>query len=451
MAQHKFFSGLPQKMELRAGQNRPNRQKSQFFWPEDEPEMVGDQSRKISQSSSKDSGAWDASNYDTDSTIVKDRRNQQLQSKIEFYDPVDDNQINNFSNRKITNMNKITNNDVRYIPMPDPNVIKNQKLQNMESKIEFYDYVNDNETVKNDASVQKIVTSVVKPENIQTVNGHDGVKEVTNVVNTKNQLNVGKEYNIEVVNEAMKDINIDDKRPPKPPSARRIDYDSYDSDDEYLREKRRLRKLSSRGIGYRQDAREEYEYRKPPSSRRPPRPNYDYDDEYGFPIRPSSRERYERYDGIPRNRGNHYDDFDSRPIGRPPASPRRNVDEYCDDRYYDGAPTPRRNIPEYDFEPIDRDYYYEEPLKDNQSNSPRQKSLTNGHTQDHQEPQRRPLRRAMSICSDAPSDISRAMSQRHLKSNIFFTDRESVNSEPRPRTVRDSATSRVSVGLPDIY
>lgn len=399
MSQHKFFSGLTPKMENRT-RHGPNRQQTQFFWPEDGNKQVPS-NRRMSRSSSKDSGGttWDASNYDTDSAnrAIRERRNKQLQSKIEFYDVVDE-----------------VHQEKKGVDVNQNVIIKKVEQKEVEAKDRNGD----------EGKLQKNVNGT-------HANGDTGDKKVVQEAQNNRK-------SIENLQERIHEIHLDES--PPAPASRRRDDDSYDSDEEY--QKRRMKKIPSRS-SKRQDSWEEYEnreIRRPPPSRRPPRSNYEYEDEYCPPNRAISRERYRR---------DYYDEIDSRPIARPPPSPRRYVDDYPpEDRYYEVPPIPRRYMVDPDFEPIDRDFYYEEPSKEAlPPTPPRQRVLQNGTVSPVK---RTPVKRAMSVCSDCPSEISRAMSQRHLKSNIFFTDKEAVDTTRRPRTVRDSAVNRVCVGLPDL-
>lgn len=399
MSQHKFFSGLPAKMENRT-KTVQDRQQTHFYWPEDSNKPVST-NRRASRSSSKDSGEtnWDVSNYDTDSAnkAIRERKNKQLQSRIEFYDVVDEVQ-----NKKRFDVNQ---NDVTKKIGQNEGEVKNER-------------------------------------NGKDLNGthNNGGYEDKKIENSKEAQNDRK--SIENLGERIHEIQLEESSSAKV-NRRPNDYDSYDSDEEGQRDRRRpIKKIPSRA-SKRQDSWEEYEnreIRRPPPSRRPPRSNYDYDDEYYPPNRAISRERYRREP---------YDEYDSRPIARPPPSPRKYADDYpTDERYYEGQPTPRRYMMESDYEPIDRDFYYEEPSKETRPPTPtRPKVIQNGTVSPVK---RTPVKRAMSVCSDCPSEISRAMSQRHLKSNIFFTDKEALQTNPRPRTVRDSAVNRVCVGLPDI-
>lgn len=409
MSQHKFFSGLPPKMEGRT-KSVINRQQTQFYWPEDSNKPVTP-NRRMSRSSSKDSGGtnWDASNYDTDvaKEAMRERRNQQLQSRIEFYD----------------------------VPVEAP---KKKVLDENQNDV----------TKSQEHRDGKVNGTENKEVNGKHANGSGDKGDEKNVENTKETTNNRK--SIENLVERVHEVHLDESVSMKG-SRRPNDYDSYDSDDEYQRERRRpIKKIPSR-TGKRQDSWEEYEnreIRRPPPSRRPPRSNYDYEDEVYAPNRSMSRERYRR---------EYFDEYDSRPIARPPPSPRRYVDDGPpDDRYYEGPPAPRRYVMDTDYEPIDRDFYYEEPPQDSRPPTPSRQKVTQKITQKVGQNgtvspgKRTPVKRAMSICSDCPSEISRAMSQRHLKSNIFFTDKEALTTNPRPRTVRDSAVNRVCVGLPDI-
>lgn len=336
MGERKFFSGLPQSMD-KHGVRGPDRMRTQFYWPDDENAVAPSPVRRMSRSNNRDdSAAWEcASQYEDQTAGRRDRKNKQMQSRIEFYDYVE--------------------------PTRKPPAV----------------------------------------ENSPPVNG---------------EIN----HEVEVLTEQFSETKIEDK----PPKQRSYEYDD-DSDEEYYERKQRASRTQLNRI--RPD---EFEMRR----RSRPRPVYtDYDDEFVYPIRTSSRERFD----LPPRRYYHEDYARrERPL------PRRMAYDYPD--YQD---TPAR-----DFEPIDRDFYYEEPPSSTSKPPRAPNGMSDGvKSPPPPAPLKSTLRRAMSICSDAPSEVSRAMSRRHLKSNIFFNDKELLEDQPRPRTIRESAAmSKVCVGLPDI-
>lgn len=469
MSERKFFSGLPQRLEKRAGQG-PDRQRTQFYWPDDEnkPEVQKvTPHRRLSRSSSRDSSAWEMnSEQEQQQAMVKDRKNKQLQSRIEFYDFVDCENDN--SNRK----EPVQRNQppVREVNYPKPISQDNYSNQDYDRKI----------TVDSDLH-QPEYEPIIKNIPVDNKNGKFN--------------NNNKNDEIFEVQERIHEIKLENPQQQKTPypkintnsvnSKNYYENNDNESDDEYggvdrkrqqpdyvRRENSRQsqQQLNRRPDKYRGTEWEDYDDRKV-NARRPPRPLYEYEDEFIYPVRTSSRERF---DLPPRPRPQYDNDYYSRPYDRRERPmPRRmtsNYDpDYYDDRYFEPPspstqpPPPQRRIDgEYD-EPIDRDFYYEEPARE----TIKQNSISNGYTNNNNNSNNstsgpshnnkvygkppRPLRRTMSICSDAPSEISRAMSQRHLKSNIFFTDRELLHTQPRPKTIREfAANSKVCVGLPDI-
>lgn len=351
MAERKFFSGLtPRMVEHRAG-GRPDRMKTQFFWPEDETciHMPVQHTKRVSRSNSRDSPPWEqTSQYGGENaTVIRERKNQQLQSRIEFYDFLH-NQKEPVANSKSKNVSGDVQKDVNA-------------MHAMQEKL-------------SEVRLEQAVETKLPPASIQC----DQTFEI-------------------------------------------------DSEDEYYEKKRCQQRI-----------RPFVDYGRPSLPRTivsRPRIFYtDYEDEFMYPVRTSSREHF---DLLPRpNRTQHYRE---RPLPR-----RMTYDDY-DERYSEAtAPSTMNKREEFD-EPIDRDFYYEEPAK-NIELEPSNK-LINAE----EKTVKRPLRRTMSICSDAPSEISRAMSRRHLKSNIFFNDKELLENQPRPRTIREAAAmSKVCVGLPDI-
>lgn len=139
MSSGKFFSGLTEGMMRHS--DRPDRQKSNFFWPEEEEVESVPETRSKSRRSSVQSPDRNYSQHNEDIPSPSDLHAKQQTSKIEFYDTVDDAKTNRLNNQQFMT--------------PDSNKYDN-KQKSLQSNVQFYDY---------DDGRKNNVSSGVKPKN----------------------------------------------------------------------------------------------------------------------------------------------------------------------------------------------------------------------------------------------------------------------------------------------
>lgn len=141
MADRKFFSGLPDRM-MKGHASGPNRQQTNFYWPNetDAEQFVPSRNRMRNRSLSTAS-LMSQSQASSDAEESRRRRSQQNKSKIEFYDMVDIG----------------TDNESVYSRANDPT--KHKKQETLKSRIEFYDYADPNQV---DEDVQSVIERPVK-------------------------------------------------------------------------------------------------------------------------------------------------------------------------------------------------------------------------------------------------------------------------------------------------
>jgi hypothetical protein len=119
MSDRKFFSGLPEKMMTK--HSGPNRQQTNFFWPNDS-EINSSAYKKLKNKSLSTASLANYSQASTDTDELRHRRTKDMKSKIEFYDMID------------------TTTDTESVYSRSIGPTKNKKLETLKSRIEFYDY-----------------------------------------------------------------------------------------------------------------------------------------------------------------------------------------------------------------------------------------------------------------------------------------------------------------------
>lgn len=503
MIKGKFYSGLPSEMMTRS--RAVDRQQTNFFWPDEtDAESVSESPRKrnITRSTTITTNN-NNNNVDTTQSDIKPKElfRKQLSSGIQFYDNVNAKTPESRRRRfkKIDNIN-LNNNVMDFQP-------EKKKLETFSSKIEFYDFEPDLKTkknAKNDMNIEKHEKSVkttnlpdVRNDDIKTKNDSPEVSKkrisFRTMEKTKSILKNSDEKplvekvmvkplpkrgllpknmskSVENISKLAKHFDDDDIPEKKSETlstiikevknlnltnegTRKMAHDyGQDEKDSYYRgpdrvEPRRSNvsrdydrdygrkypdKYDSRG--YRES---EYRYRSEEKSHNEPyRYNKRYDDDYDDRgDRNVVDRRYERSQNITHSQRR--DSYDYRDVPhRYEESPIRgrrspNYDRYDYDRDYEPEPRPVKNAPLRDAKPpplrdVPRkpiDSYYDEPPKRNIR-----------YEEDE-----------YSTC------ISRkpAHTPQHLRSNILFNGRVRPQNQ-RPLSVRNSAVTRVGVGLPDI-
>lgn len=508
MIKGKFYTGLPEKMMNRS--RGMDRQQTNFYWP-DESEAEETPIRKVRSTKANVSPMTSAtvnnSMVANDEIKPKELFHKQLSSRIEFYDNVDaktpEARRRRFKKIDNVNLNNLNNADSQYVP-------ERKKLETFSSKIEFYDFVDatkptevkrnnaaaiepiklkqmieiDDEPIRKpiertDSMKKRISFQVEKaspektksilknvdgksqaeknavkplpkrgllPKNMsKSVDNMSKLSKSTEDVNEKNGVEPNSEKLISIIRE-VKNMNLTEQKPSMRSSAVKNRYvDDYDDDDYGDSRAGNRRANYQRGNDFSRRISDDRRYNDRFDDR------YDIEPAYEYNERP-----YNRRESQPRS--NIIDSYDDRRVRRSP--------EHIDDDYYESQARRYASPAELRRTPPSRGY------NDVDDRSPRQirnvpidvkpsvelDRPTYGHrtsirTGYNDRPiERKPIDREQRAHSEqpihySPADSSRA--HRHLKSNIFFDD---VVRQPskRPLSVRDSAVTRVGVGLPDI-
>lgn len=503
MIKGKFYTGLPDKMMNRS--RGMDRQQTNFFWP-DESEAEETPSRQRSVAKKMTSAM--VNNEQQVDIKPKELFKKQLSSGIQFYDNVDAKtpEARRRRFKKIDNINlNNVNVDRQYAP-------EKKKLETFSSKIEFYDFVDDNKPkgVKTNNNVKSIPIKINRDTDFvkKSVdsNSSDTMKkritfqpETTVPEKTKSILK-----NVEKLDKPLpkrgllpKSLSKSVENIPKlRKSAEELDKaNATDRSSETLssiiREVRNMNLSNSKSSSparngrYVDDYDDDDDYQPRRSNIREPYRRSERDnkretgDERSYSRRDDDVRRYNRYDDndfVDRQSNRNYDD--DRRYNRPHVQrPRNDRHEY----HYEGRSTSNRTRKSPDRR--DADYYEDRrPVKKqyddyefadksstkvpeyDRSKDKERKSINyesnrienNGDRNDNytrtnrnSSPNNRSDRREEVIGSRSTpvtDSVTNGRSHRHLQSNIFFND-EQAN---RPISVRNSAVTRIGVGLPDI-
>lgn len=474
MTDRKFFSGLPDKMMTPKNSRGPNRQQTNFYWPNetDLEEFVPSRNRMRNRSMSTAS-LMSQSQASSDTEESRRRRTQQNRSKIEFYDMADIG----------------TDAESVYSRANDP-MVKRKRQDSLKSKIEFYDFV-DTRSYQPDDDAQSVVERPVKvivepsaPEPMTSPeNGTKGedklkaqVKSEQNLAQSVQNLSLEPKYGY------GPSENKNGYGPPEPRSiygaSERSRKNASQYVDSFSESDEDERYYPSRPLEDRRHI-PPPPHRYPPSQRsvrsNPRRVNAEYldfdDDEYDRQY-DSRRLRYRKSENVPRmarrrdyspelSDEDFYDHTDGYRRGggdyfraRLPPAPERyrsnasRLDET--ESYYRG----RNNRRPGNGYASEADHQRPPPSprvspQENTAASP-ENGLENGAPNKmpaSARPPVKPLSRTQSI------NEARQRHHVNLKSNIFHNDPEynQIVEQRKPVSVRDfAARQRVGVGLPDI-
>lgn len=492
MIKGKFYTGLTSEMMSRSKQ--VNRQATNFFWP-DESETVSvtqRPKRTISRASPISTNNNNNNKIDTSQSpniTPRELSRKQLSSGIEFYDNVNAKtpEARRRRFKKIDNIN-LNNNDIDFQP-------EKKKLETFSSKIEFYDFEHENnaKNAKNEKPVKNVVE--VRKEEIKTRNESPEVtkkrisfqtqvkpvektksilknsdeksqvekvlvkplpkrgllpknlsKSVENIsklaknIDESDGKSEDKTEKLSTIIREVKNMNLLNERSRKMDDYDREERDPYYRDSDKIAPRRSNidRDNGSRNLdrhddrGYRES---EYKYRSNEHSRNDPyRYNDRYDDYDGRSDRDFIDRRYERPQRISYSQPQDSYEYRERsrrieesPIrGRNSPIRSRDYDRYGYDRDYEIESRRGRTPPIRDNKPIARKpiepYYDEQPVR----------------------PTDRTDEEYSACISRKPKHVPQ-----HLRTNILFNGRVLPQAQ-RPMSVRNSAVTRVGVGLPDI-
>lgn len=480
MIKGKFYAGLPSEMMTR--EKTVNRQETHFFWP-DETDAESVSSRPKRNFSKPTPNATINNNTDTTQSDIKPKElvRKQLSSGIEFYDNVNAKtpEARRRRFKKIDNINLNNNNDIDFQP-------EKKKLETFSSKIEFYDFEHEN-NAKNEKPVKSINVEEKRKDDIKSKNEsqemnkkrisfqtEEKIAEKTKgILKNSEEKKTGVEKvlvkplpkrgllpknlskSVENISKMAKnfDENDDDKKPEKLSTIIKEvkslnlsqDRNSRKGDDDYDRNERdAYHRASNRNEsrrnndeqyysdkyehkGYRDD---EYRYRNDERSRHEP---YRYNDEYD--------DRRDRSGG---GYVEHRYERSQRSSYLKPREP--PYDHRQPSRHYEESPIRDRRSPNYDR--YDNHHYERDYDRE-----PRRTSINESKPISHKSDpyyDEAPVRNVRHEEDEYSTCISRKPKHipQHLRTNILFSGKVGPQAQ-RPMSVRNSAVTRVGVGLPD--
>lgn len=489
MINGKFYSGLTSEMMTRS--RGVNRQQTNFFWPDEtDSESVAPRTKRVVAKSSPITPNNHNKFESTQSDInTKDLVRKQLSSGIQFYDNVNAKtpEARRRRFKKIDNIN-LNNNDIDFQP-------QQKKLETFSSKIEFYDFEHEN-NAKN-GKIDKIENNEkpVKATNVQDIQKDDIKTKMESPEVNKKRISFRTEEKTKSILKNSDEKPLVEKVIVKPLPKRGLApknmsksvenisklAKSFVDDDVSEKKSEKLStiinevknlNLSNKGTrnDYGRDEKDSY-YRghDRPEPRRSNVDN-DYDRDYREPDRYDNRGyrdseyRYrteERSRNEPYRYNNRYDDYDDRGdreyvdrkyerSQRVSYAPQRDPYAYRDGPHRYGE-SPARDSPIYPKDDYDRDYdaprrVRNAPIRDARPQS--RDSPRKPIEPYYDEPPKRSVRHEEDEYSSCISRKPKHTPQ-HLRSNILFNGRVRPQAQ-RPMSVRNSAVTRVGVGLPDI-
>lgn len=471
MIKGKFYTGLPSEMLARS--RVVNRQNTNFFWP-DETDMVSvaDKSKRTPAkvSSTAPASVTNFNNESTNSTDIKPKElfRKQLTSGIEFYDNVNAKTPESRRRRfkKIDNVN-LNNNDGHFQP-------ERKKLETFSSKIEFYDFENETDVKNRQSSRNGRIEQPVKPMKKEIHINIDEVKQNKKDISDMNK----KRISFREADEKTKGIlkRSDDKSStekvvvkPLPKrgllpknmskSVENISKMAKNAVEDDLKTEREPEKLSSiikevKQLNLSQERKPAYDryernekdsyYRRSVNDRYDDEQkwnNKDYSRRGGYGDEPdyyhysergyrndAPKSHNDRYDDR-RGRDREYNDYNR--YDRRQPQPR----EIYKSRRYDGSPIRDRYTPE--LRNYERYYERRSPIQRKPSDSYYEKTPRSVRYDEEYS------------TTSSSSNRSPEHLPQHLRTNIVLGTNNVRLQTQRPLSVRDSAVTRVGVGLPD--
>lgn len=480
MIKGKFYSGLTSEMMTRS--RNVNRQETHFFWPdESDAESVTSPTKRAV---SKPAPFITNNHTDTAQSDIKPKElvRKQLSSGIQFYDNVNAKtpEARRRRFKKIDNVN-LNNNDVDFQP-------EKKKLETFSSKIEFYDFEHENNA--------KNAEKAIKAANVDDIrNDEIKAKNESPEVNKKRISFRTADKSVEKTKSILK--NSDEKSPvekvlvkslpkrgllPKnlSKSVENISKAAKNFVENDTVPEKKSEKLSSiinevKSLNLSQerthtvdkdyDGDENDSYYRGPERNEHRRSNMDRDYDRRYPNRYEDREyRNSEYKYRNEDKGrndtykynNRYDDYDDhgerefvdRRYERPQkvnySQPRDNYEYRERPRRYEERSIRERRSPIYDRYGFEQEYEAEprkSPIKDHNPTPRKTNDSYRGE----------PPNRIRYDKEEYSSNVSRKPNHipQHLRTNILFNGHVRPQAE-RPMSVRNSAVTRVGVGLPDI-
>lgn len=456
MSNRKFFSGLPATMMARGTNVGPNRQQSNFYWP-DEANTVTSPRNRMRNRSLSTASIISQSQASTDTEESRRRRNNDMSSRIEFYDMVDTTDTESVYGRKV-----------------DPT--RNKKLETLKSRIEFYDYKdespqnnNNHFNSYNDEDVNSVIEVVQNNQEVKNIsNKKIESPEINN--NNNNKISITPNNNTNNMDDLTNSVNKMSVRNNKQQQQQYVDSYSESEEDADYRFKKAYRQPIERNSAQKYRRPPLPQQQLPPQQARPRRHDSHFFDDY-------DDDNYDRY-------------FDSASIRSnrsryPRAMPSRRIysPEISDDDFYEQRRREPNRIyqatfsPEREFRNPSRYGDFYAPQRDDRRMS-MQRNANGGYASEmdnlnSQKSRSQPQQNNIIIqqqsappsttAAESPpakaADRTNTLSESrrrynvNLKSNIFHTDNEydEVVGKKKPLSVREFAGNhRIGVGLPDL-
>lgn len=502
MIKGKFYSGLTSEMMTRS--RTVDRQQTNFFWPDEtDAESATPRThakRILSTSTTKNNNIANNNNNNLTDTTQSDIRpkelvRKQLSSGIEFYDNVNaktpESRRRRFKKIDNINLNNI-NTDTDFQPVK-------KKLETFSSKIEFYDFDNEDRTTNSGGKrrdekkdkTEKPVGKAIK------MNDDEARRNDDNAKTKMDSPDVGKKrisfQTTEKSAEKTKSIlKNSDERPnndkfivkplpkrglfPKSLSksveniskmTKNIENDETGGD---IDDSKPVEKLSAiikevKNLNLSKDDDRRHNYERDYRDRGVRRNNLDRDYDRGYGGS-SYREQYDDYRYEPSYNSRYYD-YDERNdrdymdrrnerFQRNSNSPAPSRDSYEHrDRsignYEEGRNRDRRSANHNDYDELKRGPP-RTPIREVKPTSPARDVQRKPIERYYDEPSNRSARHE---AADDEDEYSACISRKpkhipqHLRTNILFNGKVRPQAQ-RPMSVRNSAVTRVGVGLPDI-
>lgn len=476
MIKGKFYTGLPSEMMART--RTVNRQQTHFFWPDEtDSESVSSRTKRtVNKPAQITTNNNNAATTQSDFT-TKDLVRKQLSSGIEFYDNVNAKtpEARRRRFKKIDNINVNNNNDADFQP-------ERKKLETFSSKIEFYDFEHEKKNVNNERPLKmaNLDKNPIKPANLMDVHGDEiktksdstdvtrkrisfiteekPVEKTKSILKSKNSEEkshiekvlvkplpkrglLPKNLSKSVENISKMAKNFDDAEPNDKPEklstiikevkslnlSQERKFNDYDRNDRDSYNRRSDQTVTRKDRDYERRYPDRYDDRGYDEDEHRYRRNRydDYDDK-----------RYERSDRFDRNEKINRDDgqrYRNETTHRMPHLQARDNCEYQQrSHHFDASPIRDRRSPNHERYDYEREYNREPKHSTIIESKPIPRTTIRHEEEEYS-----------SAISRKPKHIPQ-----HLRTNILFNGR--VMSQPqRPISVRNSAVTRVGVGLPD--
>lgn len=433
MSNGKFFSGLTERM-MRQRAPHVDHMKTQIFWP-DETDAEENNRNPVPKAKLVDLDYTSQTENEENAELMRVRRQKQLNSGIQFYDMVDNSEDQQHRSNRNERNRRTDQNEQSY-----NNIRQAQQRQQVDS-----DIISENERSIRDNNYVEKTQSSKTTSNTSDINGI--TQNVHDIKISMESHDDGVKLEEEIDNNYRKTNGMNKKN----------DYYTEDSEDDYIyRKNLDLQKKRSKAVKTnvvdQQDERRNYSSNNNSNESNCRRIPVTVETSFASHNKTTNSNFFETNGG--ESNQDYYANKQSRArreenvVKTTPASVKSPL-QFDDEQnvYYN-----KRN---YDSETR----YGTESTSNRLIN--RKNNMRNGYNSemDNRNSGRNRLSKGYNHSDNYESDSNfnncydaKQTANRHLKSNFSFTNasNDSDSSQKKPSTIRESATSRVVVGLPDI-